>query len=128
MKYITFGVCFLVMALTASCQNVPSYEKIDSANIDDSRLQFAKELSQKLLKNQKSGSPYALNASEATEEMIKGLTPKLQKKAYSKVSRQFGEYQSMTFHQMLKSKEAPHYAVYQFKGVFGEDESILEVR
>ena len=115
MKYFIL----LTLILMFSCSELSSkYFKVSDENINKTRLEFAKQISHKLLSAQSNESYHKLSDKEATSKMVTGLTKKKQQTSYELISGQYGNYQDLEFNQLLKPKDGTLYEVYRFKGKF----------
>ncbi len=127
MKNLINLVWLLSISLIASCQSSSKYEKVDQAEINQVRLEFATKLGENILIAQKNGGYYSLTSDEADEKMISGLNENLQKKAYEQIKSAFGEYQGLEFDHVMKPSDGTLYEIYRFRGKFNP-EAKAEVR
>lgn len=128
MKRLILTFTIALATLFTFCQNKPDFEKVDSSAIDSIRLHFVTKLADQILMAQKQGRFYQLGESEATNEMITGLSERAQKQAYLQVEGLYGAYRKVEFDHLMKSKSEPLYEVYRFKGHFNMKEAEVEVR
>jgi len=110
MKYFTL----LTLILIFSCSELSSkYFKVSDENINKERLEFAKQISHKLLSAQSNESYYELSDKEATSKMVTGLNKETQRTSYETISGKYGNYQDLEFNQLLKPKDGTLYEVYK---------------
>ncbi len=110
--------------LFSSCAQ--DFEKIPSAEVDQSKVEIAKKLSDNILKAQKAGSYYDLSGEEAEARMIGGFSEKVQRDAYEQISGAYGHYRGLEFVEMAKPTDGTLYEMYRFKGQF--ESKALEIR
>lgn len=115
-------LAFFTLAFTSS-QSQTNYVKVDKSKVVQEELEFAKDLSNKLLTAQKNGGYYSLSENEATKKMVDGLNESRQISSYSKIKSLFGDYRDLKFESLMKNK----YLIYRFKGVFDSGADI-EIR
>ena len=127
MKAIARLTFLLLLSTSAGCQ--PKFTRVDDDKIDGKRLEFATELSNKILSVQRDGGFYNLSGLEATAEMQSAFDESLQKKSYQQIKSAFGDYQNLKFSQLMKPTDGTLYEVYRFKGNFnpGADVEIRTV-
>ena len=118
MKLFSNLIFALLAILFASCQSNSKYERVDSSEIDQARLQFATTISKSILSAQKEGGFYLLSEEEATEKMVSGFDETLQKESYKQIKSAFGDYQHIVFDHMKKPTDGTLYEMYRFKGKF----------
>ena len=126
MKLCTFIIVFFIV-LNGSCQSENPFEQVAEANIDQQRLQFAKEMAFKLLSAQKQGGYYELSNEEATDQMIVGLDEGIQKQSYATIKSLFGDFEDMELDHVLATNKETGYEIYRFRGVF-ERPAQVEIR
>ena len=119
--------CSILFLLILSCQPKPNYIPVIESEINQEHLNFATELSDKIMNAQKDDSFYKLSEKEASKDMIDRLNELRQKRSYVKVKNTFGDYQSLSFNQLFVSEDANRYEVYRFNGVFNPS-SKVEIR
>ncbi len=120
----SFKLLFLMLVF--GCTN-STYDKVSNENIDNERLEFAKQISHKLLNAQENGEYYQLKEKEATAKMVAGLDQKRQMSSYETISGKFGQYENLEFVELLKPKDGTLYEVYRFKGKFSSNAAV-EIR
>lgn len=118
---------FLLISTSISCQSTSDYIKVDKSKLKKEEVEFAKNLSDKILTAQKNGGHYSLSENEATKEMIEGLNETIQKKSYKKIKQLFGDYKDLEFESLMQSENGKKLKIYRFKGFFESDLDI-EVR
>ena len=116
------GICL------SSCSSAKSGSELSAhPTIQNERLQFAAQLSNKLLEAQRKGTYYVLTEDEATSKMVEGLNETLQKLSYQQIKMVFGDYESLQFHEMVEVDDHPGFEIYRFKGNFSSQQEV-EVR
>ncbi len=110
-----------------NCQSQTDYVKANTSDIDKEELSLAKNLSNKILTEQKKGGYYILSSDEATSKMSEGLNEALQKKSYEQIKSMFGDYKGLKFESLMIGTKGNKYKIYRFKGYF-DSESDVEVR
>lgn len=126
MRKIILLLVIVILGFT-SCQNKTSEKKNNTSSTNNERVEFAKNLSHKILTAQKSGQFYKLSEEEASLRMINGLSERLQKASYKQIKNLFGDYKSLKFESLVEIIEAEKYEIYRFKGEF-EANSNVEIR
>ena len=124
---ISYFSLVLIVFVNINCQPKTNYIPIPESEINQDHLHFAMELSDKIMNAQKDGSFYQFSEKEASKDMINGLDETRQKRSYIKVKNTFGDYQSLSFDQLLISEDDKRFEVYRFKGVFNPS-SKVEIR
>ncbi len=109
------------------CQSDPKFTKVENSDVDKERLAIATDISRKILSAQKNGGYYALSEAEATSKMKSGLDESLQKRSYEQIKGAFGDFNDLTFEQMMKPVDGTLFEVYRFRGEFGPGAKV-EVR
>lgn len=99
----------------------------EPAEANQEELEIAKELTHRILTEQKKGGYYPLTQDEATPAMIEGLSEVVQKDSYKQIKGLFGDYKEVEYKEMLENTEGDKYKIYRFKGHFETDTNI-EVR
>lgn len=102
------------------------FKKLDDKNIDSKQMEFAKKFAIEYFSKQLKGDSYQFNTNEATEEMIKMLTPDKQIEVYNQLKSGFGDFKSLEYAQTWVDKNS-NLIVYRFKATFGEANK-LEIR
>ncbi|MCR8668340.1 hypothetical protein NO995_11655 [Aestuariibaculum sp. M13] len=124
MKTVIHLVCLVLISMTTSCQSKTDKSKTSEVN----RVEFAENISRKLLEAQKNGDYYKLTEEEATPTMINGLNEDLQKSSYSQIKSMFGDYQDLKFESLkIYPKNGESFDIYRFKGAFEKNKEV-EVR
>ena len=119
---------YLSIGLFIGCGSaMKAYEVIPAKKIDEKRLNFAHEMSLKLLTKMKEGSFYPLTEEEATPQMVRGLNEDLQRLSYMQIEAGYGEFRSMEFYELVKEDSTNGNELYRFRSTFGQ-ESLMEVR
>lgn len=127
MKKIIYSTILLLVLTSVSCQSKSNYVKVDKSEFDKKRVEFAKNLSEKILTAQKNDGYYSLSENEATIQMIDGLDESRQKESYKKIKSIFGDYKSLKFESIMESTTGNKLMIYRFKGFF-ESNADIEVR
>jgi hypothetical protein len=122
MKTLISGL-LLLMSLALSGQD---FKKIDEKNIDPKQKEFARKFACDYFSRQVSGSSYQFRTDEATDEMIKSLTPEKQKEVYNQLKSAFGAYKSLDYSQAWLESNSK-IIIYRFKSLFG-DSNQMEIR
>ena len=122
MKTLLSGLLFL-MSFVLSGQD---FKKIDEKNIDLKQKEFARKFANDYFSKQISGGTYQFKTDEATDEIIKFLTPEKQKEVYSQLKSAFGVYKSLDYSQTWLESNSK-VVIYRFKSLFG-DSNQMEIR
>ena len=122
MKTLLSGLLFL-MSFVLSGQD---FKKIDEKNIDPKQKEFARKFANDYFSKQISGGTYQFKTDEATDEMIKFLTPEKQKEVYNQLKSAFGAYKSLDYSQTWLESNSK-VIIYRFKSLFG-DSNQMEIR
>ena len=113
-----------VLALGAC--NRSSFEKIPAGQINQAQKAFAEDWGNKIMTAWEKGE-YAQVGQEATREFRAGHNQiERQKAAHKFVKGKVGKFQSMAFHEALRTKP-PQGVVYRFKGDFEKGEAEVRV-
>ncbi len=118
----------LIVPVLCLSQAQTPYEKILESEINEQRLSFVAELSDRILTAQQGGGYYQLSEQEADVAMRNGLTESVQKQAYSQLNRSFGEYKGLIFDELLIPIEGTAYEIYRFRAQFGSSATGVEIR
>ncbi|MEQ9415563.1 MAG: hypothetical protein RIF39_17130, partial [Cyclobacteriaceae bacterium] len=102
MKHLAYLGITLFLYSVASCQSGSKYERADTSDIEQERLDFAMHISDQLLSAQKQGGFYPLSEDEADLKMVSRLDESLQKKSYQQINGAFGAYQGLSFDHVMK--------------------------
>ncbi|WP_297691068.1 hypothetical protein [uncultured Eudoraea sp.] len=127
MKEAIYTVILLFVLTSVSCQTKTDFVKVDKSKVDKEQFELVKNLTDKILTEQKDGGYYSLSDSEATVQMIEGLSESVQKESYGTIKNLFGDYEDLSFEFLMESTDANKYKIYRFKGNF-ETSSDVEVR
>lgn len=127
MKKIISLMLFLLISISSSCQTNSNFKKVEKSDSNKMKIEFAKELSDKILVAQKNGGFYKLTYKEAGYKMINGLNESLQKKSYEQIKNLFGDYKNLEFKSLMQSIKGRKYEIYRFIGEF-ESNSNVEIR
>jgi len=127
MKEAIYSVILLFVLTSVSCQSQTDFVKVDKSKVDKEQLELVKNLTDKILTEQKDGGYYSLSENEATVQMIEGLSESVQKESYVTIKNLFGDYQGLSFESLMESTDENKYKIYRFKGNF-ETSSDVEVR
>lgn len=127
MKKVIYLLLISFNLVLSSCQSQTDYIKVSESEIDQEELNFAKDLSHKILTEQKKGGYYNLTENEATSKMAEGLNESLQKASYKKIKALFGDYKDLKFESLMIGTKGNKFKIYRFKGVF-DSGSDVEVR
>jgi hypothetical protein len=122
MKTLLSGFLIL-MSLTLNGQD---FKKIDEKNIDTKQKEFARKFATEYFSKQISGSSYQFRTDEATDEIIKFLTPEKQEEVYNQLKSAFGAYKSLDYSQAWLESNSK-VLIYRFKSLFG-DSNQMEIR
>ncbi len=107
----------VIISIVVGCQ-APTFEKVSSSNIEQSRLEFAKRLTEKIMIAMSNGNYYKLTSREASSKMIGVFTEKLQKQSYKQIRGMFGAYKGHKFHELWKPEDGSPGEIYRFRGQF----------
>ena len=108
-----------------ACSSV-KFEKIPAGQINQAQKTFAEEWGNKIMTAWEKGE-YAQVGQEATREFRAGHNQiDRQKAAHKFVKSKVGKFQSMAFHEALRTKP-PQGVVYRFKGDFEQGEPEVRV-
>lgn len=102
MKYIKLLTLIIIFGCAISSTK---YLQVADINSSKERLEFAKQISHRILDAQKNNSFYELSSKEATSKMVEGLNEERQRKSYESISGKFGIYQGLEFNQLVKPKD-----------------------
>jgi hypothetical protein len=103
------------------------YTALPEAKVDQARKAFIEKTALGLLTAWAEGKFAALPDSFTTK-MIKELTPEVQKAAYAKIQKAFGDFKSMTFAEAGTSPKVPGAVIYRFKATFSMAKDKPEIR
>jgi hypothetical protein len=113
-------------ALALGACNRTTYEKIPAAKIDQKQKAFAEQWGNATMAAWEKGE-YPQVGQEATRDFRAAHNQEgRQKAAHKFVKGKVGKFQSMTFHEALRTKPAPG-VVYRFKGDFERGEGEIRV-
>lgn len=121
------AILLFLGVLVVGCQNQQKQAKDQLLVQEQLQVEFAKNISDKLLSSQKAGGYHKLNEEEATQSMIDGLNKAVQIESYKKIKRAFGDYESLEIDTVFQIKEDQPYHVFRFRGRFEANEKV-EVR
>jgi len=121
-----FFLFFLISILITSCIN--QFQKLPDEKINSERIEIAETFALKFMQTLKSGTHYEFSDEEAIDELVKALTPDLQKDVYSKLVHQNGDFQKLEFTETWINPKKDDFEVYRFKGFFKKNENPLEIR
>ena len=122
MKTLLSGV-FLLISFALSGQD---FKKIDEKDLDLKQKEFARKFATDYFSRQISGSSYQFRTDEATDDIIKFLTPEKQKEVYNQLKSAFGAYKSLDYSQAWLESNS-NVRIYRFKSLFG-DSNQMEIR
>ena len=122
MKTLLSGLLLLLSFVV----NAQDFKKADEKNIDPKQKEFARKFASDYFSRQISGSSYQFRTDEATDEMIKFLTPEKQKEVYNQLKSAFGAYKSLDYSQTWLESNSK-VIIYRFKSLFG-DSNQMEIR
>ena len=103
------------------------YTVLRDVEVTEARLDFAKGISQGLLEAMKKGEHFILTSETATDRMIEGLDENLQKSSYAQIKAIYGDYNDMSFYEVVRDSKSDQLDLFRFKGDFGTS-VIMEVR
>ena len=112
MKTLLSGL-LLLMSFVLSGQD---FKKIDEKNIDLKQKEFARKFANDYFSKQISGGTYQFKTDDATDEMIKFLTPEKQREVYSQLKSAFGAYKSLDYSQTWLESNS-RVLIYRFKSL-----------
>jgi len=118
------GIILLFIVVSACSQG---FEKLPESQIDQSRIELAKNFSDNYFTALKNDQYYEFH-DEAIEALSKNLTPEKQKQAYQSIKDLFGDYQSLEYVEAWKSSGAQGMTIIRLKGSFDEDKAKPEIR
>lgn len=127
MKKEFYSALFLFVFTLLNCHSQGERTQITPSNLNKEQLEFARDLSEKILQKQKDGGYYILTETEATSAMVAGLNETVQKEAYKKVRSIYGDYKGVKFVTLVRRTEGADLNIYRFKGLF-ETNADVEVR
>ncbi|WP_343485769.1 hypothetical protein [Allomuricauda sp. d1] len=125
MKTVIYRVLIFFALTSVSCQT--KYIEVDETEIDRETLELARNLSNKILTEQRNGGFYSLNEKEATTQMINGLSESVQKESYKTIKNLFGDYEGLKFESLMVGTDEKNYMIYRFMGDF-ESNAAIEIR
>jgi hypothetical protein len=102
------------------------FKKIDEKNVDTKQKEFARKFAGDYFSKQISGSSYQFRNDEATDEIIKFLTPEKQKEVYNQLKSAFGAFKSLEYSQAWVENNSK-VIIYRFKSLFGASNQ-MEIR
>ncbi len=118
----------IAVAAVALAQQAPPFDPIPAASVDQAQKAFAQKVAHDTLTAWKAGRFQPLDG-RFDGKMRSALPPEKQRGAYQAIKATFGDYQSMTFHEALRSKSGtPPMTVYRFRGSFTKTSTSPEVR
>jgi hypothetical protein len=116
----------VVAALALGACNRTTFEKIPQLQINQAQKQFAEDWATKTMTAWDKGE-YPQVGQEATREFRAGHNDeKRQQAAHKFVKGKVGKFQSLSFHEALRSKP-PQSIVYRFKGDFERGEAEIRI-
>jgi len=118
MKIIILCSLTLFVLTSVCCQPKSRFKEVDHSNIDKSQLEFATELSQKILVKQRNGTYHQLTEDEATPQMIEGLNQSIQQSSYKQIKTLFGDFKGLKFSSVMEPIDNSGMKIYRFKGDF----------
>jgi hypothetical protein len=122
MKTLLSGL-LLLMSLGLSGQD---FKKLDEKNVDSKQKEFARKFASDYFSRQISEGTYQFKNDEATDDIVKFLTPEKQKEVYSQLKSSFGAYKSLDYSQTWMDSNSK-VIIYRFKSLFG-DSNHMEIR
>jgi Protein of unknown function (DUF3887) len=122
MKHLVYIILFFTLF---SCTN--TYEKIPFEEVDKQKIEKAMKFANDFMQALKNGNFYEF-ANEAIEELILKLTPEFQRKLYSQISTEYGQFLNIEFFEALENTKTKEYEIYRFKGYFKKSDEPLEIR
>ncbi len=123
------GICtaLLFAGLIVSAAAESSFIVLPSTKIDQTLLKKAQNVATDLLTGWREGKFQHLS-DDFSLEMIAGLPPEDQQKAYDSLRVLFGHFESLTFAEALISPRLPGAVMFRFKGTFSGTKDNPEIR
>jgi hypothetical protein len=118
LSLLLFFLCFIL--------NGQDFKKLDEKNVDPKQKEFSRKFAAGYFSKQISGGWYQFKNDEATDEIIKFLTPEKQKEVYNQLKSTFGAFKSLEYSQTWFESNSK-LVIYRFKSQFG-DSNKLEIR
>ena len=118
---------FSVFVLFSFSAHSQSFKKLDKANVDEKKVQLAKEFANEYLMKQKTGSYYQFK-DEAIDAIKDQLTPENQKIIYQQLKEKFGDYKSLEYAETWVPNGNSGLKIFRFKGDFEKSNRKLEIR
>ena len=129
-SYLTLSVAIAIYLCFAEivCASSWLFTKIPESNVDSGYVERSTQLVGSLYDKWQNGT-FEPVGDEFTTEMQKGLSPELQKQSFEQIRAIFGDYQGMTFVEVLTARFLfPRGTVYRFKGSYSRASAQPEIR
>lgn len=127
MKYNILSVLLMLFSLQIALAQ-KQFIKLSEQQIDPKQAIKAKELAEEMMNGMKTGDFHEFTQADATDALIKGLTPKAQAVLYGRIKTDIGDYKSLHFVEAYKTATQPEYIVYRFRGNFKLEPEGPEIR
>lgn len=122
-QHLFLIIVFFFIVIPASCQG---YEKLSEEQVNPIQTELAKNFAHNFLSTLKDGKSYEFH-DEATEVLIKNLTPEVQTQLYKYIIEQFGEYQSLEYAE-TRIHTPGKVTIVRFKGICDKSKGTPEIR
>jgi hypothetical protein len=104
------------------------FSRIPDSQVDTAQRDKAERIVEALYEKWQAGQFEPLS-DEFTAEMQKGLTPQLQEQAFRQVKGMFGDFNGMTFVEVMTARFIfPKGTIYRFKGSYSQSSEQPEIR
>ncbi len=107
---------FIILCFNLNGQD---FKKLEEKNVDPKQKEFTKKFANEYFSKQIAESYYQFKDDEATDEIIKFLTPEKQKAVYSQLKMGFGAFKSLEYSQTWAESNSK-VVIYRFKSTFGD--------
>jgi hypothetical protein len=123
-----FAICTLAVALAVFTAGCKSdFSKLPESDMDPAMKASAESLATRMLTAWRDGQ-YAPLGEEATAAMRSGLSPERQEQAYEQFKGMFGDFESLEYVETLVPTDGSSLFIFRFKGKFSKTEATPEVR
>jgi hypothetical protein len=126
-RMVSICPALLFVGLVTLAAADSSFIVLPSEKIDENLLKKAEKVVSDLLSGWREGTFHHLS-DDFSLEMIAGLPPEDQRKAYDSLRMLFGHFESLRFAEALISPRLPGAVMFRFKGTFSGTKDHPEIR
>jgi len=109
----------LIISSLLLCSSIFSqgFDKLPADKVDKDKVSLAERFADRYFSAARDGKIYEFQ-NDATDAVIKGLTPDIQRQVYQDIKNNFGDYKSLEFVEAWKNNTGQIMTIIRFKGVF----------